>query len=436
MKRSKSKKKMHSIDYVVIVKQLFILLMIIVLILVSFICANYYKHTKYEVVNHINKMIYRVNKSEKVYIKYPYYNLERLDQKIAYVIKTLQENNNYIACEGNNLDNKYINLFCQLDEKGNKNHSFLISTESFRFISINKLFSNYIAFISILHKQIDSKYPSFIAEALKKPTVINSFQIKNNEFIIYFDNYEIYPLVPYKFKIIINFNELKNNLLLSVNEEAKLINKNIDDRPEIKYIAFTFDDGPHQETTPNILDTLKSNKAQATFFMTGYLIESNAEIVKRVINENNEIGNHSYSHKRLTKLSKKSLFLELDKTNLTLFNITNTSMTLLRPPYGSMNEKTAANISYPMIYWSIDTNDWKNKDAKAIYNEVITKVKPGDIVLMHDSYTVTIEALKIMLPELYVRGYQVVTVSELAKIYNTELLPGKRYRFFTKKNSE
>ena len=184
-------------------------------------------------------------------------------------------------------------------------------------------------------------------------------------------------------------------------------------------IALTFDDGPHPEKTPEILDILNQYQVKATFFVVGENASKNEDIVERIYNEGHEIGNHTLSHKYLLGEGRSVVEREIDLCDDVIFNHAEYNSVLFRPPGGLYDaDLTAVCIDrgYSVVLWSIDTRDWSGTSANDICNEIYRNVEDGSIILMHDfvcgkSYTA--EALKIVIPQLKKLGYRFVTVSEL-----------------------
>lgn len=191
-------------------------------------------------------------------------------------------------------------------------------------------------------------------------------------------------------------------------------------------VALTFDDGPSQYT-PDILDTLEKNESRATFFEVGNRINWYPDTVLRISQTGCEIGNHSFDHALLGNASASKIQSEISKTDARIQAITGKKPTLLRPPYGSIGSSLRKNAGKPMILWSMDTLDWKSRNADTVYRTVMNRVKDGDIILMHDIYGSTRTAVARIVPELRKRGYQLVTVSELAQYRNVKLAAGGRY---------
>lgn len=184
--------------------------------------------------------------------------------------------------------------------------------------------------------------------------------------------------------------------------------------PNQPMVALTFDDGPTRQYTGAILDCLKEYQASATFFVLGSRAADCPDLLQRMVLEGNEIGNHTFSHKQLTTLSKANIETEITATQEAIHDVTNTYPGVIRPPYGSKNEAVmdcAQGIK--VVTWTIDTEDWRLKNTEKIVNHVVNTVKDGDIILMHDLYPSSAEAAIILIPKLQEMGYQLVTVSEL-----------------------
>ncbi|MDF2652241.1 MAG: chitooligosaccharide deacetylase [Paenibacillus sp.] len=186
-----------------------------------------------------------------------------------------------------------------------------------------------------------------------------------------------------------------------------------------KVIALTFDDGPHPEYTAQILELLKQYEAKATFFVVGNKVKRFPDVLNQTLREGHEIANHTYSHAILSK--KNNIKKEINQTEELIYDTTGRRCLLFRPPGGFYNERLVAAVraeGYKMIMWSwqLDTKDWRTPGVNTIVNRVLKNAKNGNIVLFHDYIegpTQTITALKIILPELKSRGYQLVTVSQL-----------------------
>lgn len=201
--------------------------------------------------------------------------------------------------------------------------------------------------------------------------------------------------------------------------------------PAKPMVALTFDDGPAPATS-RILDSLEAHGARATFYMVGNRMSSYPGTVRRVAALGCEIGSHTWGHNYITGLSETQLHSNLNQFASVLGQVGGVRFATMRPPGGFVNaasKQALASYGIPAIMWSIDTLDWKTRNAQATVNTVLSKVKDGDIVLMHDLYGATADAAAILIPELIARGYQLVTVSELAA-YRGGLQPGQVYHSF------
>lgn len=190
-----------------------------------------------------------------------------------------------------------------------------------------------------------------------------------------------------------------------------------------KQIALTFDDGPSREYTEEILEILRENGARATFFMIGKNAKEHRDIVLKVFEDGHEIGNHTWSHPNMRKLTPKKVGEEISKTQEILKEITGVSPVLFRPPGGYLSndivDKITSNGCRTVLWsWRQDTRDWERPSVGNIVSSVLSNLKDGDIILFHDYNTgksPTPEALRILLPKIRDMGYEFVTVSELVK---------------------
>ena len=187
-----------------------------------------------------------------------------------------------------------------------------------------------------------------------------------------------------------------------------------------KLVAITFDDGPSSTVTTRLLDELDKRDAKVTFFMVGNRAEQQTELVKRVYNSGHTIGNHSYSHKSFNKQTPEQYLNEINTTNFILSGITGEDVIFVRPPYGSYKQSTLENVNMNFVLWSIDTLDWKTRNADMVYEEIVTKVEDGSIILMHDLYESTADAAIRAIDYLLENGYAVVSLDEMYRIRGLE----------------
>ena len=184
--------------------------------------------------------------------------------------------------------------------------------------------------------------------------------------------------------------------------------------PSKPMVALTFDDGPDVQVDGVLMDELEKVNGRATFFVVGQRVEKFPEDIKNTVERGHEIGNHSYDHDiHLSSKGQDYIRNEFDKTDDAVEKAAGVRPALVRLPGGNISNDVKAVVKKPLIFWSIDTEDWRSRDAVKTQNSILSQVKDGDIVLMHALYLSTAQACKTVIPELHARGYQLVTVSEL-----------------------
>lgn len=307
-----------------------------------------------------------INISLKLYI---YHSLENTEEYYVQIYSFDKESNNFYDI---------LDIFKNTDELLEKINSFLVSNDKSRIHDLGEL----------------------------------SYSFSKDYLVIYLiqDKLNIYeiPLNSFKLNIkIINYiEEVKTS-------EVSKTNKVID--PKLPVVALTFDDGP-SKYTKDIINTLKANNVNATFFVLGNKVEIYKDIISESIKNGNEIGNHSYNHKWLSKLSTNELLDQINKTQDILKSTVNYTPTCFRPTYGSVNNRIRKNIDLSITLWTVDTKDWKIKNADRIVEKALKNIEDGDIILMHDIFERSSEALKKLIPKLKEQGYQFVTISELEEV--------------------
>lgn len=313
----------------------------------------------------------------------------------------------------------------------------------FIFVTIYNFFQDNIINKNILTENISINYPYFSNNNINGNIImyinkcINNF---NGNLIIDYDYNDEDDIVTF-YKTEINDNVINNKIntfKIGINNITKINNiKKVNDYDfynnryidkNTKLIAFTFDDGPNYNTSL-VIDVLLKYNVTATFFITGKNIKGNEKIIKKLSENNMEIGNHTYSHLLLTKYKEDKIQEEINNTNKLVYEITKNYPTLLRPSYGAVNKRIRENSNMPIILWNIDTMDWKYKNSNKISKRIIDKAKDGDIILMHDIHKSTLNSLDIIIPELLSKGYQIVSVSELFYYKEIDLEKGKVYGF-------
>lgn len=191
-----------------------------------------------------------------------------------------------------------------------------------------------------------------------------------------------------------------------------------------KCIALTFDDGPGPDTG-RLLDLLKAQNVPATFFVLGNQAVKYPALVNREYTEGNEVGNHTWDHKDLSKLPAAAVQDEINRGADAIAAAGIPRPTLVRPPYGAVNDTVRAVGGYPFIMWRVDPDDWKYPDPARIADQIVGHAKPGRIVISHDTHKTTVDAIPAVIQRLKQQGYTFVTISTLMK--GTNLQNGQSY---------
>jgi peptidoglycan-N-acetylglucosamine deacetylase len=183
------------------------------------------------------------------------------------------------------------------------------------------------------------------------------------------------------------------------------------------YVAMTFDDGPHPQNTPRLLDMLRARNIKATFYVIGGNVDRYPHIVRRTVAEGHEIGNHTYTHRKLTSLSDSDVKIEMRRTEDAIVRAAGVKPRTMRPPYGALltrqRDLIFGNFNYPTIMWSVDPNDWKRPGASVVTSRILSGAHNGAIILAHDLHAPTVDAMPKTFDGLLSRGFQFITVSQL-----------------------
>lgn len=290
------------------------------------------------------------------------------------------------------------------------------------------------------NKLLGSKYNySKIGEMIKPENkTFEKFILDENNLVFLFtnkqlgidDSTEIIEVeIPILFLVSLFKIDIKElDLFYEKSDPTKYIDENGEEK-SYKYIALTFDDGPHAKNTAYLLNELEARNVKATFFILGNRISGNTSIVQKMIDDKHEIGGHTFNHKELNKLNSKQINKEITDTNTELFEYFGIKTTVFRPPYGSVNKNVIQIIkdyNMPIILWNVDPLDWKYQDAQRVSKHIIQKAQNGDIILLHDMFKSSAEAAIIVVDELTKKGFKFLTVTELLSLQG-EVLSGTSY---------
>ena len=208
--------------------------------------------------------------------------------------------------------------------------------------------------------------------------------------------------------------------------------------PNKPMIALTFDDGPMPESMATI-EALNRHGARGTFFILGKNIKGNEEVLKAMVDGGHQVAAHSWSHPNFTEVAESTVMSQLKRTVDKVEEVTGYRITMMRPPYGALHRisrRPLVELGMPAILWSIDSLDWKTRSASATVREILSKARDGAIILCHDVWATTGQAMGTVVPELIGKGFQLVTVAEMMSFRSEPLKPGWEYGFLDRENIE
>ena len=363
-------------------------------------------------------------------INYPVTNINVLDDAISsyvnqtyYSFKNMKSTNMpelNISYTYKEINNDIVNVSLQTeivtDKVINKIKTFTYNKSNDKFLTMEDLVDDLNGLDYEIKKELLEKYQDADMDYLSNVSY-DYFTIDDENLTLYFNPAEIkskhdeliYLDIPLdSLKLLIDIDENKSDdIYLSIKKR----NVSLDD----KVVALTFDDGP-SKYTDDILNILKKYNACGTFFLIGNKVDFYKDILRRMLKEGSEIGNHSYDHKLLTRKKKKKFQEEINKTQEAIKNITGFTPTLFRPTYGGYTNILKSYTDLKFVLWDVDSRDWQVKNKDKILKNVLPNVKSGSIILMHDNHSYALNVLEDMIKSLKNKGYKFVTVSELLEL--------------------
>lgn len=309
--------------------------------------------------------------------------------------------------------------------------TFVFHKKTGEIIQSHALFNNNIIHLNLMAECLRSELIKYygdqvLYEKLAEATSpswdrFDRFALNNDSIMFYFNQGELADEKAGSATINMPISYLNPILASAFQNNEKSEKTIVTTKENRKKVALTFDDGPHPQVTPQILNTLEKYGAKATFFMVGEQVKKNKDIAQEVLNRGHEIGNHTYNHPLLTKQSTSQVAWQVDHTSQIIHDVTGVYPTVFRPPYGASNQQINDLVDMPVVLWTIDTYDWKYQNPNKLLPMIQAKLCDGAIILMHDIHQSTADGLDSVLAYLQKQGYECVTVSELLAYQNGQL---------------
>ena len=446
-----------------------LLIVVIFMIGVTTVTHSLIRDKKFKLEN-VTEIIHKTN--YKMEINYPVFNNKKINKEINNVV--LKEKENFL---------KEVNFNKSKDNELNLNYNYSVKDNvysvhmrSYSYTGNDDTYyrNDIILYLdSDTNLEIDVKdlvsdnrfYDVLIEESSKYLKNHNNIElydkeqfeeeinnINNYKILVFSENclyvvftphvispYEGDINVPVKYELI---SEYLNTKYFTSIKKGKALKSDTDNKKEIKRIrdykefegkkivALTFDDGPAHSKTETLLTEFEKRNIRASFFVLGELALKQPDIVKKAYDAGHTIGSHTYDHKNLKKIDDEQLAYEVNHTNGILKEIIGTDIKFIRPPYGGYNSDILNKVDMSFILWSVDTLDWKLKDADKIADYMINNIEDGDIVLLHDIHAETIDGVIKAVDLMLAEGYAFVSLEELISYKEIDIQTHKAYRFF------
>lgn len=409
---------------------------------------NYVMQIKYPLLKNI-----KINKETELFLKNEKKNFLELAKESKYYNSEFNVNYSYSVL--NNLYSIYIKSYYYVDNEYQfKDKIIYYDSKLNKELKIEDLIINNKIFEYLRNECYDyltlnrEKYNIYEDNILKNKLIAvkdnyDSIIFKEDSIEVIFEphivsSYDNEIIVNIKYNNIIGYlnSEYFNNYDVSKEIDTDNVIKKYDriraskDFENKKLIALTFDDGPSYEKTDKLITELDKRDARVTFFMLGQLAVKQKELVKKVYDYGHTIGSHTYDHKNMKKLDDENLSFEVEYTNEILSDIIGDDIRFIRPPYGSYNQDILNKVNMSFILWNVDTLDWKLRNAEKVRDYIVEHAKDGDIILLHDIHSTSVEGAIMAIDILKDEGFEFVSLDEMMAYRNVNLQYNKAYRFF------
>lgn len=436
MVKGKRKNKIHykRLALVIVVS----ILLISVLGVGMSMLLNNNPYAKYDVYEEGNKRagtMEHYTKTEDDQYHHSFYYPKFEDEALNKIIASYRDKNlTYKDSEGmyyTNVDYSSDEVFEQYItlsfHKTVKNEEEKILQESWEYINYDKKAKKVLTVNDVLRREyitmMKKNHGEIAVDSINMST-LNQFLIGKEQIVFHIDGKKL----PIKYKNYAKYIKLKNSKIDSLYQQETIVTKQQKVDPSKPMIAFTFDDGPHATNTDAIMKEFEKYGGSATFFMLGKNAAIYPDMVKQIYERGFELGNHSWDHSmriaanKIDFMSKEEVIDEIYNTQDTIYKVCGEEPSYFRPPYGALNQNVREVSTLGFALWNVDTKDWKNRDGNVISQNIMNDVKDGAVILLHDIYDTSADAIKKALPQLHEQGYQFVSLSTLMQHKGDSLL--------------
>lgn len=347
----------------------------------------------------------------------------------------------FSSVDGKSISSEYRSYYYDKNTNEEVNLNYFLDTEE----SLEKLSEISLTYLEKYFKDNKKSIAYDEAKRITMPDINNfsNFVFCEEGLQLIFDSNQVEKLADDSIAITIPYKNLKGIIksdyikkYIKEEEKNEIITQAKRDLNQFngkKLIAFTFDDGPSNATTNKLLDSLDKYNARVTFFVLGSRVKQYENSLKRAYSMGNQIGSHTYNHLNLLKLKDDEILKEVQNTNEAIEKIIGVKPTIMRPPYGNVNSNIRNISQMKTILWDVDPLDWKYRNAKNVYEEIMKTAHDGAIILLHDIYNTSIDGALMAMEELQKKGYAFVTIDEMCELKNITMNKTRSYYNFKQK---
>lgn len=356
--------------------------------------------------------IFEEGEDKAKFMHYPVFDKEQIDKKILEIVNSFPDENgiSFLDYDSNEVLDRYFNVTFHYQKMDMEKK---VEKEETLYLTFDKETDRQLSLHDVLRRDYEDVLRSLIKEKLQMDiTDVKefAFQVQDSSILIVVDKDKNITL-PYD-----TYANIMNIPGKSIADAYLEVKRTMNPDPNKPMIAFTFDDGPSIHTE-DMMKIFKDNNATASFFMQGKNVVNFPEVVKDMYEQGFEVANHSWNHTSIKTNDREVIKTQVFDTQDAIYKITGHDPHYMRPPYGEYNDVSIEAVgSYiDLMLWNVDTLDWKSRDSEKVLASIRAGARDGAIILLHDLYPSSVDAIRTAVPELIAQGYQLVTISDLMK---------------------